>query len=798
MKFIKQLILVVAPLIMGNVACASNSKFTISGYVRQHQSREAMVSASVFDTISKHGSLTNNYGFYSLTLPKGNHTLRYSFVGFETKFINIDLQSDTIINVYPDNTLELDEVVVRGQRSRLGVEGTQMSAVELPIDFIQKLPTMGGEIDVVKALQLLPGVQAGQEGTSGMLVRGGGDDENLILIDGVPLYNVDHLLGIFSAFNPDAIKNVTFYKGNFPARYGSRLSGVLDVRQKDGDARRYHGSATIGLLSAKATVEGPIWKDHTTFFVSARRSYVDYLAQPILGIGGGSDTKFAAGYYFYDVNARLSHKFSDKDRLTASFYIGEDEMYINQRFDDMYSSAIEKQNNGWGNILGAVNWNHLFSNTLFADATISYTRYRYKLNVNNRHEYYSNGKNKADAQKQSSKYISDYNSTVDDLMLQYSLQFTPNPRHNVQAGVAYTFHIFSPSTSSMIYRAENDSNLEAADSLIGMRKTLSHEAILYIEDDWSIHRKLKLNYGIRASIYSVDTKCYWSIEPRISLLWRIIKQLSLKASYAYTTQYVHMLETSNSMLNAKIFVPTTADIGPMHSHQAAAGLYYNLLDFIDFSVEGYYKTFNGIIDYKDGVSYTSTAVDWDKKVNIGHGWSYGIEFLAQRTIGKITGLVGYTWSKTFRQFDRKGMIINEGKPFYAPNDRRHQVTASINYRPIFLIDFGATFVYGTGACTTLATQKTPGGDPWITRRYNYRMPDYHRLDLAVNFHFKRPKNRHGEHRLHVGVYNVYNRMNPLFLRIFVRDMGPETDPSVGVEQVSLFPILPSLSYTFQF
>ena len=788
MKTIKALLLLMMlyPLLL------SAQKYTVSGYVMDASSSETMISATIYDEINQCGTATNAYGFYTLTLPEGESRLCFSYVGYSTHAISLNLKSDTVLNIKLISSNVLDEVEVVSQRSQMGVEGSQMSAVEVPIQFIKGIPAIGGEIDIVKALQLLPGVQSGGEGQTGLYVRGGGPDENLILLDGVPLYNINHMGGMFSVFNADAIKNVTLYKGNFPSRFGGRLSSVIDVRQKDGDAQNYHGALTIGLLSAKLNVEGPIWKDHTTFNVSARRTHFDWFIPIFYGVSTpsvNSPVREYMGYSFWDVNAKVSHKFSDTDRLSASFYMGDDYMYSNVTEKLNTYSSKSKKNWTWGNIVSSLNWTHVYSPQLFSNAIVSYTRYRFRLGVK------MDEKDTNPDDYRDSHYDMNYSSNIEDITAQYNFDYKPHHAHDIKFGAQYTFHIFKPTVTSIYQQAFDTLTTNSMDTTYGDAPTYTHEAVLYIEDNWDIHRRLRMNIGLRGSMYAVGGKVYPSLEPRVGLRVLLMKDLSFKASYQYVTQYLHLLSSSNVTLPIDLWVPVTANIPPMHSHQVAAGFFYNLLDLVDFSVEGYYKTMDNVLEYKDGASFVSSTTGWEEKVNVGRGWSYGVEFLAQRTIGKFTGWVGYTWSRTERKFDRKGMEINKGEVFPARYDRTHDLSVTLQYRPIKLIDLSATFIYGTGACGTLATQIAPNGESFITKRYNYRMPDYHRLDLGINFHFDRPKGRYGEHLLNISVYNAYNHQNPYYVYV---GSDEKNYNKIELHQVSLFPILPSISYTFKF
>ena len=767
----------------------SAKHYTICGYITDSLSSELLLSATIYDINHQRGTATNSYGFYSLTLPEGECQLQFSYVGYSTQNFSLNLSNDTILNIRLSSYNVLSEVEVLSDRVQ-GVETSQMSAIEVPISFIKGIPSLGGELDIIKAMQLLPGVQSGSEGQVGLYVRGGGPDENLILLDEVPLYNISHMLGLFSVFNTDIIKNVTLYKGNFPAKYGGRLSSVLDIRQKDGNMQEYHGSLSLGLLSAKVNLEGPIWKNHTSFNISARRTHFDWLLPLIYKIGSSESLNPGdyMGYAFWDVNAKITHRFSDYDRLSVSFYMGDDNMYSNIEMVDDDLRIKSKNNWMWGNLLASLNWSHVYSPQLFSTATLSYSRYRSSLGVD-MNEY-----DITDALDM--QYNMNYRSNIEDIIARYSFDYVPFPSHHVEFGAQYAFHIFTPAVMSAYSHMMDLYQKSVQDTTYGNRPIYTHEASLFVEDDWDICRRLKLNMGLRGSLYAVGNKVYPNLEPRIGLRLILLRNLSFKASYQYISQYVHLLSSSNLMLPIDLWLPTSSTMPPMTNHQVAAGFFYNIPKIVDISVEGYYKSMNNLIEYKDGTSFVSLIDSWTEKVNVGRGWSYGIEFLAQRTVGKFTGLIGYTWSRTERKFDREGMILNGGKTFPARYDRTHDLSISLQYQPTKKIDLSATFIYGTGARGTLATQILPNGLEVATSRNNYRLPDYHRLDLGANFHFNRRKGRQGEHLLSLGFYNVYNHQNPFY--VYVEDVYVNGKRERNLSQVSLFPILPSISYTFRF
>lgn len=798
-------IVVLMWLAMGSFA----QRVTINGYVSDAESGERLIGATVYDTVSHRGVVTNNSGFYSLTIPANKVALQVSYVGYRPSKVNaFRLTQDTLLNFNVVSNSQLDEVVVVGAQSVSSPMSAQMSAIDVPVDQIKTIPMIAGEVDVLKAIQLLPGVQSGTEGSAGLYVRGGGPDENLVILDGVPLYNVNHLMGFFSVFNADAVKNVTLYKGNFPSQYGGRLSSIIDVRQNDGNAQGYHGNVSVGLLAAKANFEGPIphkkpGTGSTTFNVSARRTYFDLFVSPIVGVAtaasNNGDVSILPGAYFYDVNAKLTHTFANQnDKLSASYYMGDDAVYFTMKSEAKDEGQTSKTNvnmrMSWGNILAALNWEHRFTPRLFANTQLSYTRYRYRVKEGMTQK--TNDKVSPLKFEQSMNY----NSNIRDVMLQSNFSWAPLSNNTLHFGAIYTYHQFRPEVMNFyLFGADvEDPSLQFnVNDTISDGSLHGHEVAAYVEDSWSPWEWLKLNVGARASVYCIDGKVYPSIEPRVGVRALLYKDLSLKVSYSYTTQHIHLLTNTSISLPTDLWVPVTKDIAPMHSMIVAAGLSYNICGQVEASVEGYYKRATNLLEYKEGASFFGSTTGWQDKVSMGDGWSYGVEVLFQRKVGPVTGWVGYTWSRTMRQFDRPGQEINYGRPFHAKYDREHDLSIVLQYAINKRVDIAGTFVYGTGSRATFGSQEYY--DPsehkdiaFITERNNYKMPDYHRLDLGVNIHFphnsKRAWTKDAEHLLNVSVYNAYCHANP-YLMI----------PNEGkLYQLSLFPILPSISYSFKF
>ena len=792
--------------------------YTVSGTVTDAKSGETLIGATILDAKSGKGSVTNLYGHYSLTLKKGDVELKVQYVGYETQTFSFTLDRNKDLNMRLAPSLQLNEVTIVGERVG-DTRSSQMSATEMTVEKIKSVPVMFGEADIIKALQLMPGVQSGSEGNSGMYVRGGGPDENLFLLDGVPLYNVSHLGGFFSAFNTDAVKNVTLYKGSFPARFGGRLSSVLDITQNNGNDQELHGNASIGLISAKFNLEGPIVKEKTTFSISARRTYAELLVIPtIMWINRVTreteldapdvvdNAELDAGYYFYDLNAKLTHKFNDKSRLYASFYMGEDKVHGKINTVSSLGEDIKMgMENNWGNLIGALRWNYALSPKTFVNISMAYTQYTNKI---------VGGIDKARTNNDTmpSHMEGDYRSGIQDLTGRIDFDYTPNPEHSIKYGGYFTRHWFRPEVASGRVDFYDQVQMNGAftmDSTIMSDMVPANELVAFVEDDWSVSEAVKINAGLHFSGFDVEHSFYPSLQPRLSGRVMLSDDLSIKAGYAWMKQYVHLLSTSGISMPTDLWVPVTDKVKPMESHQVAGGIFYSRSGIADFSIEGYYKRMSNLIEYKDGATFFGSSENWENLVVAGDGWSYGVEFLVQRDIGNLTGWVAYTWSRTMRLFDREGQTLNGGKPFPAKYDRRHDLSIVLSYKLGKSCDISATWVFSTGNTATLSTKRYPvaSDDPddydggnnvyselsYMEGRNNYRLPNYHRLDLGVNFHrqFKRCRRT-----INVSVYNVYNRQNPYM--IYQSASSSYNGYPSALMQLSLFPVLPSAAYTLYF
>lgn len=776
-----------------------SQNITISGYMSDKQTGERLIGATVYNKTILKGTTTNNYGFYSLTIPSGNIKLESSFVGYEKQQIELYLKEDTILNFdLQQNMGELDEVTVRGDMINKADE-LQMSMIKLPVEKIQKVPAILGEADVLKVVQLFPGIQSGTEGTSGIYVRGGNSDQNLFLIDGVPIYNASHLLGFFSTFDPDAIKTVTVYTGGFPARFGGRLSSVVDVHLNDGNLKELHGNFSVGLISSKLTLEGPIAKDKTSFMLSLRRTYADLIVSPILAYNNrNNDSKMSLDLYFYDINAKLSHKFSDRSKVYLSIYNGQDKYAQGEKNDSVkeYSGAITSTNHsmgmGWTNTVSSLRWNYLLSNKLFCNTSISYSKFLFDV---------ENSETKTNLKEDFSEtaYYR-YYSGVEDFAFKAEFDYFPSQKHKVSFGSGAIHHQFNPGVSTTKDNDKNNSTKGAS----------ANEFSAYVEDGFLISETFNMNFGVHLSLFNTDGKNYFRPQPRISLNYKPHENIAIKASYSRMAQHIHLLNSSGLELPMDLWVPVTARFEPPTSDQVAIGTAFTLANGFNLTVECFYKSMKHLIEYQEGASFTGGGVNWEDIVEKGIGWSYGAEFLLEKTIGKTTGWLGYTWSKTERQFDN----INFGKTFPYKYDRRHNLSLVITHKFNERIDISGIWVFNTGTAATLAFTKYPViGIPTYnsssstyfayncTERNGYRLPNYHRLDLGVNF---KKQKKHGVRTWNFSLYNVYNHLNPFLLtwktdydNYFLDENAVAVSPK-KLYILSLLPIIPSISYSYKF
>ena len=751
------------------------AKYTISGFALDAETGEKLIGANLYDPDRRLGTATNTYGFFSLTLPADSVTLLVSYLGYEPVTYRLLLDGDLRLDIeLQPATLTTDGIEVVADRLEPIEEQTRMSTIDIPIKQVKALPAILGEVDVLRTLQLLPGVQSGTEGTSGLFVRGGSPDQTLLLLDGAQVYNAAHLFGFFSVFNADALKHVELIKGGFPARYGGRLSSVLDIGMKEGNMKRFAAEGAIGVVASRLTVEGPITKDKTSFIVSGRRTYIDVLTRPFLP----KDEK--AGYHFYDLNAKINHTLTPRDRLYLSLYRGNDRFSSRIEDGDLEARAFLR----WGNITSTLRWNHLVNDKLFSNVTATFTRYQFDIGSEERradsNEFFQLG----------------YVSGIRDWGLKADFDYVPTPNHYVRFGASGTFHTFRPGASQVKADLE-----EASDAPLLIQPSRPLEAVeyaVYAEDDFKVSRRLKLNVGVHASGFLITQRHFTSVQPRLSLRYLLPSGWAVKASYAAMKQYILLLTNSSVGLPTDLWLPATAKIPPQSSHLFAAGVARTLFkNQYEFSLETYYKRLDHLIEYKNGASFLGIDEDWQDKVESGRGWAYGGEIFVQKKAGRTTGWVGYTLAWSNRRFSN----LNEGRSFPYKYDRRHDLSVVVvhQYRPG--IELSGSWSYASGSAVTLPNTLY-AANPLVHSYYcsscliesygsrnDYRLRAFHRLDIGVNF-----KKRRGarERTLSVGLYNAYNRKNPFFISL------TDEEGQTKLKQFSLFPILPYVTYSRTF
>ena len=782
------------------------SRLTISGLITDAATGETLIGAGA--TSGKHGTVSNSFGFYSLTIPgeKDRADVTFSYVGYLLKTLTIPAGRDTTVHVRLVPGASLEEAVVTAPRES-GIASSRMGAIEVPVAAVKSVPALFGEADVLKTIQLLPGVQGGTEGFSGLYVRGGGPDENLLLLDGIPLYHAEHMLGIFSVFQPEAVKKVTLYKGSFPARYGGRISGIVDVRTNDGNLYETHGSVGVSMIGEKLHIEGPVWKGKTSYSLSARGMHT-LLLTPVIKLTG-----FDGNYFFYDLDAKFAHRFSGRDRLYFNVYHGLDNFHYresNKAFDGRTGQPFtdtQKLGIRWGNTVAALRWNHVVGPRLFMNTTVAFNRYHMRMDSDMRTREI-----KADGDTEDSQVQFDYRSGMRDWVAKADFDYTPSSSHKFKFGAEYTFHTFVPETLTG-YGRQRVNESPQADTTLYMRSNSlqrGHEASLYAEDEIRLGSHLSLNPGLRATLFNTQGKTYWSIEPRLNAKVNFTEDWWAKASYSRMSQYVHLLSSSQITLPVDLWVPITRNIRPETADQFSLGLYFGGLPGWNFSVEGYYKAIRNVLEYKEGAVFLFDSSGWESKVEVGSGRAMGVELFIEKTTGKTTGWLGYTLAKSDRLFPS----INHGQRFPYRYDRRHSVNLVVNHRFNEKFDISLAWNFASGGVTTLPERRivasSPAGEPryvdLVSSRNNFRLPASHTLNLGFNFHRRHTR---GESIWNLSVYNVYNHMNPTLVQkennesVISRYQadGPaewQLIHEVRIKKITLLPIFPSIGYTRTF
>lgn len=773
----KQKLLVLVVCLFVLISARAQSRYTVSGTIRNAVTGETLIGATVKiqNAERRTATATNAYGFYSLTNTAGEYDLIVSYTGYKTSVQKISLNASIKLDINLTEGTELTEVVVRGnQRKDENVRSPQMGLDKIDMNVLNNVPVLLGEKDVLKTIQLLPGVKSGGEGNTGFFVRGGAADQNLILLDEATVYNSSHLLGFFSTFNADAIKDVSLYKGGMPAQYGGRLSSVLDVKMQEGNNKNFAVEGGIGLIASRIKVEGPLVKDKASFMFSFRRTYIDYLLKLSSDSTINSNT-----LNFYDLNAKVNYKFDDKNTLYLSGYFGKDNIGIKDLFA-----------NNWGNSTGTLRFNHIFNNRLFSNTSFIFNKYNYTVEL-------LDEQNNVKVQS----FIRDFNLKED---LQYF-----SDAHTLRFGFQGTHHRIAPSDISA--GAESSFNSLAIPNRYGL------EMAAYVSDDWKLSDKFDILYGLRLSAFSLlgpgtistydsngdktsskvygsgdFVKSYFYPEPRVSLSYTLNAESSVKASYNRNTQNIHILTNSNTSSPTDQYVLSSNNIKPELADQVAFGYFRNAEDNkYEFSAETYYKRMTNQIDYRDGAELIANA-DVESELKYGKGRAYGLELYGKKVRGKLTGWISYTLSKTERKFDG----INNGNYYPARQDRTHDLAVVAIYQLGKRWTISGNYIFSTGNAVTYPAGKYNVGGLttyYYTNRNADRMPYTSRLDLSATLNGK--SNRKFGSSWTFGVYNALNRHNPY--AITFRDNKDDPTRTEAV-RVALFGIIPSVTWNFNF
>lgn len=767
---IKKSLLFVVFTLLWTVAIQAQEYFTVSGTIKDEKTGETLIGASIsLQNSPATGTTTNEYGFYSLQLPKGSQSVVITYVGYNTFVATLDMVKSTVLNVEMDDSVLLNEVVITGERQDDNLTKPEMGVEKLNMADIAKIPVLFGEKDVLKTIQLLPGIKSTGEGSSGFSVRGGATDQNLILLDEAPVYNASHLLGFFSTFNSDAIKDATIIKGNSPAQYGGRLSSVLDVKMKEGNYKDYAVSGGLGLISSKINIEGPIQNEKSSFIISGRRTYADLFLKLTEDF---KDSKL----YFYDLNAKANYKINDKNRVFLSGYFGRDVLGFGDNL------GID-----WGNATGTLRWNSILNEKLFSNTSLIYSNYDYNIGITSGDTEFN------------------INSNIKDWNLKQDFSYFANPKNSMRFGLQAIHHTITPSSFS--------GTVNSNEPQVGRK---AWENAIYLNNVYKPNEKWSIDYGMRASAYTImggDTyniyenglktdsvvlasgevgKTYFTVEPRLTLNYRLSETKSLKAGYARNAQHLHLLSNSSSGNPTDQWIGNSYNIKPELADQISVGYSQNFKDnAYEFGIETYYKSMQNQVDYKDGADLL-TSGDVESELLFGKGRAYGVEVIMKKKSGNFTGWVSYTLSKTERKIDG----INNNEWYNARQDRTHDVSVVGSYQLNKKWSLSGVFVYNTGNAVTFPTGKYNLNGNTI---YQYgsrnadRMPANHRLDISATYDFKK-KGKY-ESSLNFGIYNVYGRENAY--TITFRDN--EDDPSkTEAVQTSLFKWVPSVSYNFKF
>ncbi len=783
--------------------------YTISGYVVDAESGERLIGASIWTEEQRKGTFTNAYGFFSLALPEGQHDLSVSYLGYHKKEILIQLKRNTKLRIKLVTKIFLNEIEITSTEVlKSSIHGRGNTSGVIDIGEVDQMPSLGGETDIIRFLHSQPGVQTGADGVGGLFVRGGNPGHNLILIDDVPVYGLSHGAGLLSILNTDAIRSAEFIKGNVPARYGGRLSSVLDIRTKEGNLHNFHAQAEASLLTGKFYAEGPIIPGKASFFVSGRQSLVNLFLKPYLqGTVQSNNRLRNTSYDFHDYNVKLNYEIDSSNQVYFSLYSNNDDFNNSGTRSNIFTASSDEDERvevfkfdrsfdesiAWGNTVAALRWNHIFSPKLFANTTLTYSRLWVDIGYTRRDSLFRIFPYQAIDRTAT---VNRFYSGIEDFGGKLDLELNASNTYQVYFGISYNHHMFTPGAFQL---EESNDEIENRD-VIFENEMRSREYVAYIENRFQFDNQLFIDLGLRASILGVSTRNYRVLQPRVNIQWQALPTLRLKGSYSETYQFVHLLSNSDFGLPTDLWVPSTRNIPPQEARQSVLGFEWQFQKGWLLNVEGFYNQMENLITYSDGVSYFS---NWQRNVTRGRGTSRGIEAQVRKRWGVFSGWLSYTLSDTDRQFEN----VNQGEPFPFKYDRRHNLSLAMNYKFTRWLNMSVGWTISTGLAFSLPSSKYEfqfselDSEPITALVFNgkneNRLPPYHRLDVGLNGTFKTGNLRH---KIRLGIYNIYNRQNPLYydLRTSVRSQNGVLTQYKEFVQFPLAPLIPSLSYAISF
>ena len=782
-------------------------RLTINGYLLDGDSGEPLIGAAIQDTITGKGTVSNAYGFYSLTLPSGEKFLKISYLGYQSHQEKLTLYQGQSMNFELTPTITLAEVIIYASDASFSSEPDKIGTEEIYLKQLENAPGIAGENDLVRAVQQMTGVQSGADGYGGFTVRGGNVDQNLILLDGVPVYNASHALGLYSIFNPATVSRTKVVKGVFPARYGGRISSVLDVRTKEGNNRKFSGEAEVGPLSGSALIEGPIISEKSSFLLAFRRSFIDFYSRPIYRNRLESDTTSGElSYYFYDINAKVNHQFSQKDKVYLSFYSGEDRFKYEFNEDirvnlfapepniaDSIASVALLEERKWGNVIASGRWNHAFTDKIFANTTFTYTRFNFESKNTSERLDLVDG-----IAVDTLSQIQQLNSNNQDIAGKIDFDYHPSSEHHLLFGLGFTAHQFQPRVIQEEGNFPLDTFTLRLENRVDREALGSNEYDAYIEDEWIVNKRWRINPGFHFSLIQSPGKVYVAWQPRFSFNYMAAKNFYIQGAVGRVVQPVHLLTTTGQGRAEDLWVSATSRFKPIESEQYTLGLEFRPENYWTFGVEAYLKEMRNLISFQGGPIQNIDATNWQNEVVAGDGEARGVEFFIRRTSGKFTGAVNYTLASSTRRFEE----LNGGKVYRHQFDRRHNFNISFNQEITKRMRLNATFVLQSGVLITVPQASYLFTVPVLffpfrgralvySELSNFEIPAYHRMDLGVDFNWTEKPIKH---LLKVGVYNLYNQQNPSFYSL----------PSSCEEftncltATTLAPIMPYVRYRIKF